>query len=118
IITGVTGNTAANNTPANPVWTITVVDLDHFLLNGSVGNGTYAGGGTYTITSRHAWNFAVARLNAQNGLLDSSFSGGIVDLDFFQALFGGHNFGLGDDMAEHVMVQQDGKILVAGRTWM
>jgi hypothetical protein len=37
----VTGNTAANG-----LWTITVVDANTFTLNGSAGNGAYAGGGT------------------------------------------------------------------------
>lgn len=41
VITGVGGNTAANGT-----WTVTVVDQDHFSLNGSVGNGAYTSGGT------------------------------------------------------------------------
>ena len=41
VIAGVGGNTAANGT-----WTVTVVDQDHFSLNGSVGNGSYTSGGT------------------------------------------------------------------------
>lgn len=40
-IFGGTGNTAMNGT-----WTITVTGLTTFTLNGSVGNGTYTGGGT------------------------------------------------------------------------
>jgi hypothetical protein len=39
-VTGVGGNTAANGT-----WPITVVDADHFSLNGSTGNGSYTSGG-------------------------------------------------------------------------
>lgn len=113
IISGVQGNTNANGSFA-----ITVVDQNSFFLNGSTGNGAYAGGGTWTVTPPHAWNFAVARINAQNGLLDRSFANGIAILDFFQALAGGRNYGLGDDMAEDVLVQTDGKIVVAGRTWM
>ncbi len=35
-ISGATGNTAANGN-----WTVTVVDDDHFSLNGSIGNGVY-----------------------------------------------------------------------------
>jgi uncharacterized delta-60 repeat protein len=113
-ISGVGGNTNANGTFA-----VTVVDKNTFFLNGSTGNGAYTGGGTWTVTSDKAWNFAVARLDAVNGLLDSSFAGkGIVSLDFFQALFGGRSYGLGDDMANDVIVQPDGKIVVAGRTWM
>lgn len=41
VISGVTGNTAANGT-----FVITVIDNQHFTLNGTTGNGTYAGGGT------------------------------------------------------------------------
>ena len=41
VISSVGGNTAANGT-----WTVTVVDQDHFSLNGSVGNGAYTSGGT------------------------------------------------------------------------
>lgn len=40
-ISGVTGNTAANGT-----FVITRIDSTNFTLNGSVGNGAYAGGGT------------------------------------------------------------------------
>lgn len=40
-ISGVAGNTAANG-----YWVITVVDANSFRLEGSSGNGTYAGGGT------------------------------------------------------------------------
>ena len=49
-IAGVNGNTAANNTPANGAWTITVLDADHFQLNGSTGNGAYTNGGTWSHT--------------------------------------------------------------------
>ncbi len=41
VISGAGGNTAANGT-----WTVTVVDQDHFSLNGSVGSGAYTSGGT------------------------------------------------------------------------
>jgi hypothetical protein len=47
-ITGVGGNTAANNSSTNAAWTITVVDGTHFSLNNSTGNGTYTSGGTWT----------------------------------------------------------------------
>jgi len=43
-ISGVTGNTAANG-----VHTITVLDANTFELNGSTGNGAYAGGGQWTL---------------------------------------------------------------------
>jgi len=42
VITGVEGNTAANGT-----FTVTVVDANNFELQGSTGNGGYAGGGVY-----------------------------------------------------------------------
>lgn len=45
-ITGVVGNTAANNTSTNPNWTITKVDANTFSLDGSSGNGAYSSGGT------------------------------------------------------------------------
>ena len=61
-------------------------------------------------------NFVVARINWQNGLLDTSFAGGIVNLDIFQALGGGT--GLGDDVANDVLVQPDGDVVVAGQTWV
>ena len=40
VVSGVTGNTAANGT-----WKITLVAADKFSLDGSTGNGAYAGGG-------------------------------------------------------------------------
>jgi hypothetical protein len=43
-ISGVTGNTAANNT-----WVITVVNSNQFSLNGSTGNGNYVSGGTIKV---------------------------------------------------------------------
>jgi uncharacterized delta-60 repeat protein len=60
-------------------------------------------------------NFAVARINGTNGLFDSTFGGGIINLDFFHALFGGDACG-GDDKAYQVAVQPDNKIVVAGLT--
>lgn len=45
-ISGVGGNTAANNTYAKPYWTITHVDANHYSLDGSTGNGAYTSGGT------------------------------------------------------------------------
>src|SRR5439155_9590085 len=99
-ISGVNGDTAANGT-----WNIFVIDKDTFSLNGSVGNAAFAASpnATWSVVPPKAWNFAVARINAQNGLLDASFNKGINILDFFQALNGGHSFGIGDDMAEDVV---------------
>lgn len=45
IITGVGGNTAANNTDDNRVWIITVTDSTHFSIP-KTGNGTYTSGGS------------------------------------------------------------------------
>lgn len=45
VITGVTGNTAANSAATTP-WVIIVVDATHFSLTGSVGSGAYVAGGT------------------------------------------------------------------------
>ncbi len=50
-IAGVGGNTKANG-----IWTITVIDVNHFSLNGSNGavgggNGAYSGGGTWIVTT-------------------------------------------------------------------
>lgn len=44
-ITGVTGNTAANVTNN----AVTVIDANSFSLDAVAGNGTYAGGGTWTV---------------------------------------------------------------------
>jgi len=44
-VSGVNGNTAANGT-----WIITTIDANTFSLNGSVGNGTYTSGGTWSST--------------------------------------------------------------------
>lgn len=44
-------NTAANNTLANPAWTITVVSTTTFSLDGSVGNGV--GGATGSVVPAH-----------------------------------------------------------------
>jgi hypothetical protein len=41
-VSGVGGNTSANN-----VWTITVVDADHFSADGSSGTASYTGGGAW-----------------------------------------------------------------------
>lgn len=45
-ITGVGGNTAANNSLTNPAWTVTVTSTTQFSLDGSTGNGAYTSGGT------------------------------------------------------------------------
>jgi hypothetical protein len=65
IITGVTGNTAANGTLS-----ITVIDNTHFTLDGSTGNGTYAGSGTVQGTARwmHLQNGIYLQWNGAGGL--------------------------------------------------
>src|SRR5262249_52402017 len=49
VISGVIGNTAANNNfPANPAtWTITVIDANTFSLTGSTGTRPYTAGGPW-----------------------------------------------------------------------
>jgi uncharacterized delta-60 repeat protein len=200
-ISGVQGDTAANGP-----WTITVLDANTFVLNGSANNGLYISGGSWQSTfnttdfavarvyadghqdsdfngngmlifnvgptisagkipfshdgvtgmalapatagqpdgqiivvgysdvqymnlslngptssstdpqPHNKVNFEVARINWQNGLLDTTFAGGIVNLDIFHALGGGT--GLGDDVPSDVLVQPDGKVVVAGYTWV
>src|SRR5205823_3965233 len=64
LISGVLGNTAANG-----VFNVTVVDPNHFLLNGSTGNGVYAGGGTWTklVATTRDPMMRVVLPNAANG---------------------------------------------------
>jgi hypothetical protein len=65
VITGVTGNTAANGT-----WVITVIDNTHFTLNNSTGNGGFAGGGTVQGTPHwlHLQNGIYLQWNGASGL--------------------------------------------------
>jgi uncharacterized delta-60 repeat protein len=68
---------------------------------GSQGNPSFPAGGTFA--------FAVARFNA-NGILDTSFgSGGHASVEFFAPPTQG-----AQEFADAVLVQPDGKILVAG----
>jgi hypothetical protein len=43
-ISGVLGDTNANNMAQNPSWVVTVIDSDHFSLNGSNGNAAFVAG--------------------------------------------------------------------------
>lgn len=52
-IAGVLGNIAANNTYANPYWTITVIDANTYSLDGSTGNGVYTSGGSVYAVAPH-----------------------------------------------------------------
>lgn len=66
VISGVTGNTAANGT-----FSIIVIDNTHFTLDGTTGNGTYTGGGTVNGTPH--W------LHLQNGIyLNWNGTGGLT----------------------------------------
>ncbi|MFN0196127.1 MAG: Calx-beta domain-containing protein [Planctomycetaceae bacterium] len=47
VVSGVAGNTAANNTVANPTHEVIVINLNRFILKGIKGNGAYTGGGTW-----------------------------------------------------------------------
>lgn len=60
-ISGVAGNTAANGQ-----WTVTVVDADHFTLNGSSGSGAWTSGGTWHVSGLYDVNFTP---QAANGFL-------------------------------------------------
>jgi hypothetical protein len=53
-VSGVVGTTAANNTPANPVWIAARVSATELQLRGSVGNGGYGGGGSLVRTQSFA----------------------------------------------------------------
>lgn len=66
-ISGHLVNTAANNTAANPTWTITYVSPTKLTLNGSVGNG--AGSATGTVTPFMVGSIDGARFTKQR-LLD------------------------------------------------
>src|ERR1022692_1400853 len=57
-ITGALGNTAANGT-----WTIVVITVDTFLLNGRAGNGWWTSGGTWTSTSTTPTQFDITRVS-------------------------------------------------------
>lgn len=65
VISGVTGNTAANGT-----FVITVIDNTHFTLNGTTGNGAYGGGGIVNGTARwmHLQNGIYLAWNGAGGL--------------------------------------------------
>jgi len=47
VVSNVGGNTAANNTVTNPIWSITRVDANNFTLDGSSGNFAYTSGGQW-----------------------------------------------------------------------
>lgn len=68
-VTGVGGNTAANNTYGTPHWTITKLTADTFELNGSTGNGAYTAGGTWTKVQPH-WCRAGDEVVINSVLLD------------------------------------------------
>ncbi len=57
-ITGVTGNTAANNTSTNKTWKVDVIDSNTFRLLTAGGSNT-TGNGTFTTTGVGAWTPAI-----------------------------------------------------------
>ena len=57
-ITGVGGNTAANES-----WTITRVSANTFSLDGSTGNGSYTSGGTWSVTGLYAADVTASSVN-------------------------------------------------------
>ena len=76
-ILGAGGNTAANNTVANPQWTITKVDTTHFSLNTSTGNGAWTSGGSIS-----GPGYALALITNGNEPIENTFTGGA----YFNAL--------------------------------
>jgi hypothetical protein len=82
-ITGVQGNTAANGS-----WTITVIDVNTFSLNGSVANGTYTTGGNWyqadtplpyrnpqriqTISPPYMLGSVIVAKQSESGLMDAN----------------------------------------------
>lgn len=86
-VKGMTGMIAANG-----AWRITVLDQDHFSLNGSTGNGTYTTGGTWTLLNVSR---GVAIMNALVNWGTSQYGG-----EFFQTAMHetGHLLGLGDNV--------------------
>jgi hypothetical protein len=52
VISGVGGNTAANNTAGNQAWVITKIDANTFSLNNSAGNGAYTSGGSWLLAKQ------------------------------------------------------------------
>lgn len=68
-MTGVGGNTAANNTYANPYWTVTRVNADQFSLDDSTGNAAWTAGGTWTKVEPH-WMRAGEEIVLSSSTLD------------------------------------------------
>jgi hypothetical protein len=78
-ITGVGGNTAANNT-----YSITVVDANTFTLDNSVGNGAYTSGGLWHMSGLYRFSIPVTSANG--------FAAGQVYHVLVQALVSGFPF--------------------------
>lgn len=57
-ISGVTGNTAANGN-----FSVTVIDVNTFSLDGSTGNGAYVSGGSWHPTGCYRWTVAALGAN-------------------------------------------------------
>jgi hypothetical protein len=72
VISGVQGNTSANNTAASPFWTVTVVDVNNFTLTNPtggapvLGNGVYTGGGGWLPAVETASNASPIQITATN----------------------------------------------------
>ncbi|MBM3994532.1 MAG: hypothetical protein FJ303_10335, partial [Planctomycetes bacterium] len=81
-ITGVLGNTAANNTVGNPTWTVAGASANTFQLVGSTGNGAYTSGGTWTLVASGAITAATNAVSiTDNGVgfsLDKESTGTLV----------------------------------------
>ena len=75
-IAAVVGTTEANNTEANPRWTITVVDANTFDLQGSAFVNAYVSGGTAAreINARVSWDESDARFESRVGAASATTS--------------------------------------------
>jgi hypothetical protein len=71
-VVGVQGTTEANNTPVNPVWTVTVIDNNHIDLLGSAFVHAYTGGGA--ISAQYNKHFSSVT-TIENVTIDGFFVG-------------------------------------------
>jgi hypothetical protein len=85
VITGVTGTTAANGT-----FTVTRINANRFRLQGSVGNGAYTGGGTFTAVGTIPINAIGGSAVLNGGIAIATTSAGVAtfeNLKIFQSRY-------------------------------
>jgi hypothetical protein len=88
IIGGVQGNTAANG-----IWIVTVVDANNFTLNGSIGNGAYTAGGTWSkYYTTFAQDVAAGAANYQKLVGSDLLLTNVVSFEVRLMLLGGNDF--------------------------